>query len=242
MWDRFPPRMRKAITVTLEEAGRRGLGEASTEDVLLAITKDPECAAVFMFEHAGVPLHRLRDRLNGSGPHEPDGSPVAQAKKLSETAIGVLSAAVREADRLNHRHVGTEHVALAFARSDASGAADVLKSLGFTSDRAETAMRAWVAQGMPRRRMIHMPGWLARMPLGTWLARIPRAPAMLWAIFARKSLGHPRFVTDPYPLYRKLRETEPVRKDPLAPVWVITTYAETHAMLRDPRFRKDPFA
>src|SRR5207253_11037467 len=30
--------------------------------------------------------------------------------------------------------------------------------------------------------------------------------------------------------------------DPLAPVWVITRYAETLAMLRDPRFRKDPFA
>jgi cytochrome P450 len=64
----------------------------------------------------------------------------------------------------------------------------------------------------------------------------------LWQIFIGKSLGHPRFVTDPYPLYRKLREREPIRRDPIAPVWVITTYAQTQAMLRDPRFHKDPFA
>src|SRR5205085_2810863 len=35
---------------------------------------------------------------------------------------------------------------------------------------------------------------------------------------------------------------EPVRKDPIAPVWVITSYAETMTMMRDPRFKKDPFA
>jgi len=65
---------------------------------------------------------------------------------------------------------------------------------------------------------------------------------LAWNVYVRKSLGHPRFVTDPYPMYRWLREREPVRKDPIAPVWVVTRYDDTMTMLRDPRFRKDPFA
>src|SRR5947207_8114271 len=120
MWDRFPPRMRKAITATLEEAGRRGRGEASTQDLLLAITRDRECAAMFMFEHAGVRADELAARLNGEARH--DGASTPRAKKLSDAAIGVLCAAVAEADRLKDRHVGTEHVALALARTNGCAA------------------------------------------------------------------------------------------------------------------------
>jgi cytochrome P450 len=39
-----------------------------------------------------------------------------------------------------------------------------------------------------------------------------------------------------------LREREPVRRDPLAPVWIVMRYDDTFFMLRDPRFKKDPFA
>jgi len=72
--------------------------------------------------------------------------------------------------------------------------------------------------------------------------KLLRFPAVAWKIYVRKSLGHPGFVSDPYRLYRWLREREPVRKDPLAPVWVLTRYDDVAATLRDGRFRKDPFA
>jgi len=74
------------------------------------------------------------------------------------------------------------------------------------------------------------------------LQRVVKIPRLAWNVYVRKSLGHPRFVSDPYPLYRWLREHEPVRKDPLAPVWVLTRYDDVMEMLRDPRYRKDTFA
>src|SRR5204862_7651998 len=135
-----------------------------TEDLLLAITRDRECAAMFMFEHAGIRADELAARLNGEERH--DGMTTPQAKKLSDSAIGLLCAAVGEADRLKDRHVGTEHVALALARTNGSAAADLLKNLGFTPDRADAAMREWIKQGMPRRRL-RVPAWLARVPLGS---------------------------------------------------------------------------
>ena len=57
---------------------------------------------------------------------------------------------------------------------------------------------------------------------------------MLWKIYAQKSLAHPRFVKDPYPLYAWLRRREPVRKDPLAPVWILTRYDDVAEILRNP--------
>jgi cytochrome P450 len=80
------------------------------------------------------------------------------------------------------------------------------------------------------------------MKVPGFLGKLIKAPAALWKIFVRKSLAHPKFVSDPYPLYRWLREREPVRKDPLAPVWVLTRYADVALALKDSRFRKDPFA
>src|SRR3954469_6730543 len=93
MWDRFPPRMRRAITTTLEEAGRRGLGEASTEDLLLAITRDPECAAMFMFEHAGVPASELARRLDSDVNRDANGDVTAGANGANGGATGSASAA-----------------------------------------------------------------------------------------------------------------------------------------------------
>ncbi|MEV4641692.1 cytochrome P450 [Actinoplanes sp. NPDC049548] len=50
------------------------------------------------------------------------------------------------------------------------------------------------------------------------------------------------FFTDPYPLYRKLRDEAPVCRVELpdgAPAWLVTRYAEVRALLADPRLSVD---
>ena len=253
MWDRFPPRMRKTITAALEEAGHQGLDEASVEHLVIAMTEDPACAASFVFEYAGVDPARLRERLQHGADAALDAGSAARAptrwseraSRLSSSVLHVLDVAIAEADRLGDRHVGTEHIALSLAVTNGSVAVTALKEMGFTHERGAAALRAWHRQGMPRIRrgiagkVFSAPPLRQLMRPMQWLSH--RA-ALAWNVFVRKSLGHPKFVTDPYPLYRRLRETEPVRKDPIAPVYVITRYAETMTMLRDPRFKKDPFA
>jgi cytochrome P450 len=49
----------------------------------------------------------------------------------------------------------------------------------------------------------------------------------------------PEFRTDPYPLYRKLRELDPVHRSPAGP-WILTRHADATAVLRDPRFSSNP--
>lgn len=245
MWQRFPPRMRRAVTSALEEAGRRGAEEATPEHVLLAVARDPESAAAFMFEHAGVPPAEIEKALDQTSPR---GATIRQrAPRLSESAMRLLEASQAAADAWKHRHVGTEHIALALTQNNGAdaAAAALLARQGFTHDRAEQALRAWYAAGMPRRRhglerrIIKSPALRTVLRPIRWLAQYP---TLGWNIFVRKSVGHPSFVTNPYPMYAKLRETDPVRRDPLAPVWIVTRYDDTFTMLRDPRFKKDPFA
>jgi len=244
MWQRFPPRMRRAVTGALEEAGKRGAAEATPEHVLLAVARDPESAAAFMLEQAGVAPAEIANELDQISPR---GDVVRQrAARLSQSALRLLETAQAQADAWKHRHVGTEHIALALTQTNGTDAAALLARRNFTHDRAAAALRTWYAQGMPRRRHGLDRGSVVRSsfvrtifaPL-RWLAHYP---TLVWNIFVRTSVGHPRFVTNPYPLYARLRTRDPVRRDPLAPVWILTRYDDTFWMLRDPRFRKDPFA
>ena len=51
----------------------------------------------------------------------------------------------------------------------------------------------------------------------------------------------PEFLADPYPTYHRLRAEEPVHHSPLD-FWVLTRYEDVAAVLRDPRFIKEPLA
>src|SRR5947209_4797673 len=43
---------------------------------------------------------------------------------------------------------------------------------------------------------------------------------------------------DPYPVYRRLREEDPVHRSPLG-IWILSRYADIEPRLRDPRFSND---
>ena len=48
-----------------------------------------------------------------------------------------------------------------------------------------------------------------------------------------------RFYDNPYPLYRRLREKDPIHHSRLEDLWVLTRYEDIDAVLRDPRFSAD---
>jgi hypothetical protein len=95
------------------------------------------------------------------------------------------------------------------------------------------ALKNWLPGGVRR-----LAGQASRLPRRALIGAL-RTPA------GRRGLGvlvdvsfnplDPAFHEDPYPVYRRLRETDPVHRSPLG-FWVVTRYADVVAILSDPRF------
>lgn len=225
----------------LDEAGRSGRETAEVDDLLAVIARDRESAGAYVLEQCGVAVDRIIASEPGiSGPY----SPRQRALRLDPSALRILQSAAAEATRLNHDHIGTEHIIAALAKATDLELGKRLYDAGLTPGQAEAAMRRWFDEGMPRRREGF--AWRGfRSPLLRAIIhpvqKAARFPVAAWKIYTQKSLGHPGYVKNPYPLYSWLRERQPVRKDPLAPVWVLTRYDDVATILRDSRFKKDPF-
>jgi cytochrome P450 len=240
VWTRFAPRLRKAVAASTEEAAARGCDEVAVEHLLMTVCRDSESAACFVLQRCGTAPQQFLDQLQQVAP---SGELIRQrAARLSAATLHLIDVAAGEADRLKHRHIGTEHIALALALIDGGSACDFLKQRAYTHERAEAAVKQWFADGMPRRQSesSSLTRWVNRLPAP--VRKTIKFPSILWKIYIGKSLGHPRFVSDPYPMYRWLRERAPVRRDPLAPVWIVSRYSDVAMILKDSRFNKDPFA
>ncbi len=240
MWTRFPPRMRRIIYVALEEAGQRGRDAAGAEDLVLAVCADPASGGAIVLGQCGLNVSQVAEKMNavaanGRGRKQ-------RAELLEPSALQLLQLATSESQRLGHDHVGTEHIALALAQPRQLAIAQPLQQMGLTPAAAETAVCQWIKHGMPRGDFQLPYNRFLRVSKTKKLKTLLRLPELAWKIFVRKSLGHPGFVSNPYPLYHWLRSREPARKDPLAPIWILTRYEDVAAMMREPKYRKDPFA
>ena len=49
----------------------------------------------------------------------------------------------------------------------------------------------------------------------------------------------PEMLADPYPTYRRLRDEDPIHYSDVVRAWVLTRYADVHAVFSDPRFSAD---
>jgi cytochrome P450 len=229
--------MRRAVSGALREAGEQGREAAGAEDLLVAIAEDPRCGGACVMERCGVSPEAVLGKLREA---DGDGKSPVKTRKLDENLLRVLEGAAKMSGRLGDDHIGTEHAVVALADDAELPAGKMLCEMGMTVSAAEAALRQWRAAGMPRNRG-GMDWANLKFPVLKPLLQILRLPLYPWRIYVRKSIGHPGFTTDPYPLYRWLREREPVRADPIAPVWILTRYEDVANLLRDNRYLKDPF-
>jgi ATP-dependent Clp protease ATP-binding subunit ClpA len=74
----------------------------------------------------------------------------APRAKTIRPAEPYLAAGAREARRLGHDYIGTEHVLLTLVRRTDGGATSVLRQLGVPADAVETALSPSLGGGTPR--------------------------------------------------------------------------------------------
>jgi ATP-dependent Clp protease ATP-binding subunit ClpC len=128
MFERFTDRARNAVKQAQEEARRLDHNYIGTEHVLLGLLGEPEGVGAGALAALGVSLQAARadvERIVGRGEGAPTGHIpfTIGAKKTLELSL-------REALKLQHNYIGTEHIVLGLVREGKGVAARVLVESG----------------------------------------------------------------------------------------------------------------
>jgi Clp amino terminal domain, pathogenicity island component len=105
---RFTPRARNAVVFAQNAAHDAANTEITPEHLLLGVLSDPAALATVLLRRQGVDTETLRARIT-----LPPGAESPALIPFSGPARKALELTVREALRLGHNYVGTEHLLLA---------------------------------------------------------------------------------------------------------------------------------
>ncbi|MCE2512474.1 MAG: hypothetical protein J4F50_07955 [Acidimicrobiia bacterium] len=128
MFERFTDRARRAVVLAQEEARLLKHTYIGTEHILLGLIHDEEGVAAKALESLDISLESVRGQVEeiiGPGGQEPAGH-----IPFTPRAKRVLELSLREALKLRHNYIGTEHILLGLIREGEGVAAQVLVKLG----------------------------------------------------------------------------------------------------------------
>ncbi|WP_026341000.1 Clp protease N-terminal domain-containing protein [Actinomadura atramentaria] len=140
-FSRFTQRARNTVMAALNEARAAGNAEIRPEHLLLGLLHEPDALAAKAIVAQGVLLDAVRQAATARLPEAVEDVPElvpydAQARKVLELTF-------REALRLGHNYIGTEHLLLALLEWENGGG--VLAELGIDKEKAERDVLAGVA-------------------------------------------------------------------------------------------------
>ncbi|MBJ7602511.1 MAG: hypothetical protein JF888_04860 [Candidatus Dormibacteraeota bacterium] len=134
----FSEGAKKVLTLAQEEAEQSRHSWMGTEHLLVGLLRERDGLAAKVLNNLGVEIGKVRldDRVS-AGPHRAHGDPADQPHVAGQEGDRDLG---REASRMGHNYVGTEHLLLGLLIEGEGIAAHVLADLGASLDkvRAET--------------------------------------------------------------------------------------------------------
>jgi hypothetical protein len=133
-FSRFTPRARNVVVAAQNEARARRDQQIRVEHLVLGLLAEPEGLAARAIVAQGVSPDRVREVATATlGPAGTGESP--ELVPFDDRARAVLETTFREALRLGHNYIGTEHLLLALL--DADEGTGVLAGVGVDRARAE---------------------------------------------------------------------------------------------------------
>jgi Clp amino terminal domain, pathogenicity island component len=144
-FSRFTPRARSVVVAAQEEARAAGNAETGTPHLTLGLLRQPEAIAGQVIVEHGVSLDALREAVTATLPSATDDIPALIPFDLG--AKKALELTFREALRLGHNYIGTEHILLALLeQEDGDGP---LSGVGLDRTAVEQAVAAKLAAVEP---------------------------------------------------------------------------------------------
>ncbi|GAB2816501.1 Clp protease N-terminal domain-containing protein [Actinocorallia aurea] len=140
-FERFTPRAKSSLMAAMNEAHRAGNAEMLPAHLALGLLAEPQTLAAKAFTDQGVTPDALRTALVAALP--PTVPDVPELIPYDAQSKKVLELTFREALRLGHNYIGTEHILLALLEvEDGSGP---LHSAGITKEATEASVAASLA-------------------------------------------------------------------------------------------------
>ena len=142
-YDRFTNRAKWIVGLSQDEARRTGHAQVGTLHIVLALVTEREGLAALAIEAQGALLDELGrtavEQLGSGGAEVPERVPFgAEAKKVMQVTL-------REALRLGHNYIGTEHILLGLLRADETAGAKLLTEAGVAHEQSEEWILAALA-------------------------------------------------------------------------------------------------
>ena len=132
-FNRYTPRARNVVMAAHSEAVAARNPEGRPEHLVLGLLAEPEGIAAKAITAQDVPLDAVREAATAALP--PAAEEVPDLVPYGPEAKKVLELTFREALRLGHNYIGTEHILLALLEHE--NGAGVLSGLGVTKAAAE---------------------------------------------------------------------------------------------------------
>ncbi len=136
-FSRFTPRARNLVVAAQNKAHDAGNIEITPDHLLLALFEDSEALAVKLLANQGVTADAVTKAV--TLPERTDGD-LPALTPFNSAAKKVLELTFRQALRLGHNYIGTEHIVLALLQSENQNG--VLHRLGVNKRRFESDLQA----------------------------------------------------------------------------------------------------
>jgi len=129
MFERYTEKARRVIFFARYEASQFGAPAIDPEHVLLGLIRENNTLTSRFLIRAQASIEAIRKEIEGRAPLREKISTKVELPLAPETKL-VLAFAHEESGRLQHRHIGTEHLLLGLLREERSMAAEILYERG----------------------------------------------------------------------------------------------------------------
>src|SRR5215471_9547009 len=143
MFERYTEKARRVIFFARYEASQFGAPQIEPEHLLLGIMREDKALTGRFFPRVQVSVESIRHQIERRTLLREKISTSVELPLAPETKQ-ILAYAHEESDRLQHRHIGTEHLLLGLLREERSMAAEILyeRGLRLSAVRDEVARQA----------------------------------------------------------------------------------------------------
>ena len=133
MFEKFTEKARRVMFFARYEASQFGSESIQSGHLLLGLLREAEKTSIQLLDRMGVQTNLLRERLiSALSPRDKRMTPSSTSIDIpmEEEVKRILQHATQESAKLNHNHVGAEHLLLGMLKEEQGLAGRLLKEAG----------------------------------------------------------------------------------------------------------------